>query len=71
MPFTEEEKRAGTNKSAHEFRAEPVWKPEPVAVCIHCQSAFGINEDVITGESPFVISAPATDTGGKRPVRFG
>jgi len=51
MPFTEEEKRAWhEQKLAREFRAEPVWKPESVAVCIHCQNAFGISEGVITDE---------------------
>jgi len=51
MPFTEDEKRRWhKEKRAREHRRESVYRSEPIAICIHCQNPFGINEGVITDE---------------------
>jgi hypothetical protein len=51
MPFTEDEKRRWHEaKRAREHRPERVLRSEPVAICIHCQNPFGINEGVFTDE---------------------
>lgn len=51
MSFTEEERRAWhAEKRARERRQDPVNRSEPVAVCIHCQNPFGINEGIVTDE---------------------
>lgn len=51
MPFTEEERRAWhEEKRAREWRPEPVHRSPAVAVCVHCQNPFGVNEGIITDE---------------------
>lgn len=51
MPFTEEEKRRWyEEKQKREQGVIPVFPPGPVAVCLHCQRPFGINEGIITTE---------------------
>lgn len=52
MPFTDEEKRAWhEQKRAREHRPEPVHRPAPIAVCVHCQNPFGVNEGVVTDDA--------------------
>ena len=49
VPFTEEEKRLWhEEKKKREHRPMPVFRSEPIAVCVHCQNPFGINEGVVT-----------------------
>jgi len=49
MPFTEEEKRRWyEEKKMREQGTSPDSPPIPLAVCLHCQRPFGINEGVIT-----------------------
>ena len=49
MSFTDEEKRRWhEEKRAREHRTEHVYRSEPMAICIHCQRPFGIDEGVIT-----------------------
>ncbi|MBR0550886.1 hypothetical protein [Stakelama marina] len=51
MAFTDEEKRRWHDeKLSRERRPEPGYRSEPIAICIHCQNPFGINEGVISGE---------------------
>ena len=51
MPFTDEEKRLWhEEKKKRENRPTAVFRSEPIAVCVHCQNPFGINEGVITSE---------------------
>lgn len=51
MPFTDEEKRAWHDeKRARERQIQPLHRPSPVAVCVHCQNPFGINEGVVTDD---------------------
>ena len=51
MPFTNEEKRLWhEQKKKRENRPTPVFRSEPVAVCVHCQNPFGTNEGAITTE---------------------
>ena len=51
MPFTEEEKRAWhAAKRTREDQPRATFRPEPVAVCVHCQNPFGISEGFIADE---------------------
>jgi hypothetical protein len=51
MPFTEDEWRAWHDeKRAREHRAQPVHRPPPAAICINCQSPFGLSAGVITDQ---------------------
>jgi hypothetical protein len=51
MPFSDEEKRRWhEEKRQREWRPTPVFRAEPIAVCVHCQRPFGIDEGVITPE---------------------
>lgn len=51
MPFTDEEKRLWhEEKKKRERPLTPIIRSEPIAVCVHCQNLFGINERVITPE---------------------
>jgi hypothetical protein len=51
MPFTEEEKLAWhAEKRTREQRQKPIYRSEPVAVCVHCQNPFGISEGIMTDE---------------------
>ena len=51
MPFTDEEKRLWhEEKTKRENWPTAVSRSEPIAVCVHCQNAFGTNEGVITLE---------------------
>lgn len=52
MPFTDEEKhRWHDEKRKREYRPSQAFRSESVAVCVHCQNSFGINEGVITPEA--------------------
>ena len=52
MPFTDEEKRRWhEEKMKREYRPVPTFRSQPVAVCVHCQNPFGINEGVITPDA--------------------
>lgn len=49
MPFTDEEKRHWhEEKSKREYRPAPLARAEPIAVCVHCQNPFGVNEGIVT-----------------------
>ena len=49
MSFTDEEKRLWhEEKKKREYRPMPVYRSEPIAVCVHCQNPFGISEGVVT-----------------------
>ena len=49
MPFADDEKRLWRDaKEKWERRPTPVFRSEPIAVCVHCQNPFGISEGVIT-----------------------
>ena len=51
MSFTAEEKRRWREeKKMRENRPTAAVRSEPIAVCVHCQNPFGINEGVITPE---------------------
>jgi hypothetical protein len=48
MSFTKEEFEAWHRaKQKREWRDPPTYKPEPVAVCIHCHQPFGLTEGMI------------------------
>ncbi|MEA3051799.1 MAG: hypothetical protein QOG72_702 [Sphingomonadales bacterium] len=52
MAFTDEERlRWHDEKRARERKQElPTWRPDPVAVCVHCHSPFGYGEGYIGEE---------------------
>jgi hypothetical protein len=51
MPFTDEERQQWhEDKKRREQKPDPAFRSAPVAICIHCQQPFGINEGVITDE---------------------
>ena len=51
MPFTDDEKRRWHEaKRMGEHGSERAYRSEPVAICLHCQNPFGINDGVITDE---------------------
>jgi hypothetical protein len=50
MPFSDDEKRRWHEEKRKREPEPPTWKPEPVAICVHCQNPFGINEGTITLE---------------------
>ncbi len=51
MPFTDEEKRAWHDaKREREARPETIWRPQPVAECLHCGAPFGHGEGHISDE---------------------
>ena len=51
MGFTEEEKRTWhEQKRECEQRPELGYRPNPIAVCIHCQNPFGIGEGMVSDE---------------------
>jgi len=50
-PFSEMERRAWfEDKRARERQDQPIYRSASVAVCVHCQIPFGINEGVVTGQ---------------------
>lgn len=51
MSFTEEEKRLWHEEKRHREQHPPRAQPEPIAVCVHCQRPFGINEGVVTEDA--------------------
>lgn len=51
MPFTDDERRRWhEQKRAREHRRTPVYQSELIAICVHCQRSFGINEGMVTEE---------------------
>jgi hypothetical protein len=38
MPFTEDEKRRWHEEKRMRETEPPQWRPEPVAICSHCQN---------------------------------
>jgi hypothetical protein len=50
MPFTEDEKRRWHDDKRSREQQPVFRKSQPVAVCVHCQNPFGINEGTITPE---------------------
>jgi hypothetical protein len=50
MAFTPKEVRQWHEDKQKKEAEPPRYRSTPVAVCIHCQNPFGINEGVITPE---------------------
>ncbi len=49
MAFTEKEfQNWHADKRKREHRAAPVFKSEPIAVCINCHNSFGFDKGMIT-----------------------
>jgi len=50
MPFTDEERQAWHTDKMRREAEKPMRRPNPVAICIHCNNPFGSREGTITPE---------------------
>lgn len=53
MPFTDKEREqylAEKKREVADRRDITQRRPEAIAVCVHCQNGFGVNEGVVTND---------------------
>ena len=50
MTFSDDEKRRWHEEKRNRELERSRRRPEPVAICVHCQNPFGIGEGTITPE---------------------
>jgi hypothetical protein len=50
MPFSVEETRRWHEEKRRREQEPIPWHAEPVAICVHCQNPFGINQGSMTSD---------------------